>query len=95
MSPFTREVHAGPELTAPVGAVASGLWRVLTQQAAHRPTKLALKFEAQAWTYAALATAAERAVQLLLARGVRAGDRVAYLGPVSYTHLTLPTICSV
>ena len=80
MSPITREVHAGPGLTAPAGAVASGLWRVLADQAAHRPTKLALKFEAQAWTYAALATAAERAALRLQARGVRAGDRVAYLG---------------
>ena len=28
--------------------------------------------------------------------GLREGDRVQYVdGPVSYTHLTLPTICSV
>jgi len=80
MSPFTREVHAGPGLTAPAEGVTSDLWRVLAHQAGHRPTKLALKFEGQTWTYAALATAAQRALQLLQARGVRAGDRVAYLG---------------
>jgi fatty-acyl-CoA synthase len=80
MSFHPRDVHAGPDLRALDTASASGLWGVLAHQAALRPTKLALRFEAQAWTYAALATAVAQAVRHLQASGVRAGDRVAYLG---------------
>jgi fatty-acyl-CoA synthase len=80
MSFHPRDVHAGHDLHAPDIASACGLWGVLAHQAALRPTKLALKFESQAWTYAALDTAVAQAVRQLQARGVRAGDRVAYLG---------------
>ena len=37
----------------------------------------------------------ERVLMTVLRRGARGRSDVARLEPVSYTHLTLPTICSV
>ena len=45
------------------------------------------------WSYQDLLQTAGRYAALLDSVGAKPGDRVAV--PVSYTHLTLPTICSV
>src|SRR6476469_1241348 len=54
---------------------------VLAGQAALRPGQVALRFDAQAITYAQLAARADRAAGVLAQDWhVRAGDRVAWLG---------------
>jgi fatty-acyl-CoA synthase len=73
-------VQQGPDLMAPPFPATQGLAGLLTFQAARRPTAQALQFGTQRWTYADLLQASEHAVAQLRARGVRAGDRVAYLG---------------
>lgn len=53
---------------------------LLYQHAAACPSSVALRFEGSNTTYAQLAAQTQRLVQHLLARGVQAGDRVAYIG---------------
>ena len=56
-------------------------WQVLAQHAATRPERVALRFEGAQLTYSQLAGAGERCAALLWHDwGVRAGDRVAWLG---------------
>ena len=73
-------VHTGPELAPLPFPASEGLAGVLAMQAQQRPTASALVFGARQWTYAALHQAVDHVVLQLFARGVRAGDRVAYLG---------------
>ena len=75
----TASVH-GPDLGPAPFSLSEGLAGVLTGQARQRPQALALVFGDQSWTYADLQHATDRAVRHLRACGVRAGDRVAYLG---------------
>jgi fatty-acyl-CoA synthase len=56
------------------------LWQLLDAQAAQRGDAPALRFEGQSTRYAALAEQAQSMAADLAARGVAAGDRVAYLG---------------
>ena len=54
--------------------------------------RTALAFEQREYTLPQLDALANGMATVLEHRGVRSGDRVA---PVSYTHLTLPTILRV
>jgi len=56
------------------------LSQVLGRQAATHPTRTALRTATQAITYAQLARSTQAAAHRLQAWGVRAGDRVAWLG---------------
>ena len=56
------------------------LSRIIERHAAFTPHKVALHFEGVDISYAALWQRIERATRVLLAQGVKPGDRIAYLG---------------
>lgn len=57
-----------------------GLGRMIGRRAALSPRRPALTFEGATWTYAQLLDRIDRFATVLADGGVRAGDRVAYLG---------------
>ena len=59
----------------------AGLGSWPARRAAMSPQRTAMIFEGRRTTYAALFERASRVAATLRAAGVRAGDRVAYLGP--------------
>ena len=72
------------------------------RHALKNPDKVAIIYEAdepnegRKITYGELLREVSRVAWTLKERGVKKGDTVGiYLPTVSYTHLTLPTICSV
>ena len=74
-----------------------GLFR---QAAGLGPERVAIEWRGRTWSYADLLGSVDRLASELAARGIGRGDRIAvlcenrpgFLRPVSYTHLTLPTI---
>lgn len=53
---------------------------VLARHADERPDAIAIEFGERSWSYPALQRQAERIARHLIAQGLMAGDRVAYLG---------------
>ncbi len=72
---------------ADLGGAPSLLSRLEHAGRAH-PARTALSCEGDSLSYAALNAEANRAARALLGAGVRAGDRVAYLGRTSLTYFT-------
>lgn len=57
-----------------------GLASWFARRARWTPEREALRFEGQRWTYAQMQREIEHCAQRLAARGVRRGDRIAFLG---------------
>ena len=81
---------------------ARSLYEMLSRTAERFPDRPALTFQikagprdkAETLTWSALRASVTRAANLFRRIGIGDGDVIAYV-PVSYTHLTLPTIYSV
>lgn len=63
--------------------------RWIERHADHAPDRVALRFEGEAVSYAALASRVEAAAAALGARGIRRGDRVGFLGHNHPSQLVL------
>jgi acyl-CoA synthetase (AMP-forming)/AMP-acid ligase II len=63
----------------PVTGLTLGTW--MGRRAHRTPDRVALRFEDDAWTYKEFDDRVRRLAQALRARGIRFGDRVAFIGP--------------
>ncbi len=70
------------------------IWRWLERHADHQPGRIALRFGDEAITYGALAQRVAAAADGLAARGVRRGDRVAFLGQNHPAQIVLLFACA-
>ncbi len=70
------------------------LHRWIAAHADHTPWQVALRFEGEAITYAALARRVERLAGTLAARGVGPGDRIAFLGANDPAQIVLLAACT-
>ncbi|MEV6836568.1 acyl-CoA synthetase [Streptomyces sp. NPDC051133] len=67
---------------------------VLRRSARRTPARIALEYDARAWTYEELDDAVSRAASLLLAQGIAPGDRVAAYGYNSDAYLIAFLACA-
>lgn len=70
------------------------IWRWIERHADHTPDRVALRFGAEATSYAALAQQVIQAAGTLAALGIRRGDRVAFLGQNHPAQLVLLFACA-
>ena len=70
------------------------IWRWIERHAQHTPEAPALRFEGRCHSYADLAREIAAAATALAARGVRRGDRVAFLGLNHPSQLVLLFACA-
>lgn len=70
------------------------LHRWIAAHAAHTPRHVALHFEGEAITYATLAARIDRLAGTLAARGIRHGDRIAFLGANDPAQIVLLAACT-
>ena len=70
------------------------LHRWIAAHAAHTPHRVALRFEGEAITYAALAARVERLAGTLAAHGIGHGDRIAFLGANDPAQIVLLAACT-
>ncbi|MBW8269132.1 AMP-binding protein [Caldovatus aquaticus] len=70
------------------------IWRWIERHADHAPDAPALRFAGRVLSYAALARDVARAAAALAARGVRRGDRVAFLGLNHPAQIVLLFACA-
>jgi fatty-acyl-CoA synthase len=70
------------------------IWRWIERHADHAPDAPALRFAGRVLSYAALARDVARAAAALAARGVRRGDRVAFLGLNHPAQIALLFACA-
>lgn len=70
------------------------LHRWIAAHADHTPDRVALRYEGAAITYAELARRVDRLAGSLAARGIRSGDRIAFLGANDPVQIVLLAACA-